>query len=75
MTVALTVAKARRDRSRRLAFEALAELESDLKHIRSALVNGDATTGRYGSAMQRLLEACGGYDAAIDIIDAMEVSQ
>lgn len=73
MSIALTAAKARRDRSRRLALEALTELESDLKHIRSALANGDSATGRYGSAMQRLCEACGAYDAACDVIAAMEV--
>ena len=72
---ALTVAKARRDRSRKRALEALAELEADLKHIRSAMLADEPTTGRYGLAMQRLREACGGYDAAIDIIEAMEVGR
>lgn len=73
MTLALKFAVARRERSRALAFQALAEAEADLRRIRSRLVAGESITGSYGTAMQRLQEACGGYDAAIDIIDAMEV--
>ena len=73
MSLARKFADARRDRSRSLALQALAEAESDLKRIRSRLVAGEPVTGSYGTAMQRLQEACGGYDAAIDIIEAMEV--
>ena len=65
---------ARREHSRALAFQALAEAEADLKRIRLRLVAGEPITGSYGTAMQRLQEACGGFDAAIAIIETMEVT-